>query len=432
MAMHTQMRIHHFTLANRHRLYVLMTVLALYCAGISGCDSETGMAPETSVSRDQPQTPAIRRDFDPELTANIRQLTAEYLQQIDTDFAEVTTALALLQSRITDFLANPTTRSLEAARETWLGAHNAYELTALHRYFANRVLSDAQSLQLFQLQYRINQWPILPGYLDYIGDYPDSGIVNDPTVLLSIQNLRDQHGVFEVTEATLGFHVIEYLLWGLNEDEQSPRAVSDYLEATVLAPSQSISGITLDQLPTNRRRQLLSLTTQALQADFQSLLATWDANSISVRNQLQAMAGPELLSVLTSAMTDMLTEELLVRSLYLLLNGEYVDSIQSPFSHATQNAVSAQLSSLERLLLETRTPDNITLDSLISALSEDFADFFYQNFDSSKECLVLLYSNLQAPTDSPATSRAEFEIVECINLVTNMIDHLGQVAALSN
>lgn len=196
--------------------------------------------------------------------------------------------------------------------------------------------------------------------------------------------------------------------------------------------AQAASGITLDQLPTNRRRQLLSLTTDSLQVDFQSLSSTWNGMNLTVRNQLQAMNGPQLLSVLMGSMTDMLTEELLVRSLYLLLNGDYVDSVQSPYSHATQNAVSAQLSGLERLLLETRTREGETLDGLIGTLSENFDDFFYQNFDASKECLVLLYATLQDPADSPSLTRAEFRIVECINLIMNMTGHLGQVVASSN
>ena len=59
-------------------------------------------------------------------------------------------------------------------------------------------------------------------------------------------------------------------------------------------------------------------------------------------------------------------------------------------------------------------------------LSADFEELFYQNFDASKECLVLLYSTLVPPQDPAAALQSEFEIVECINLLSNMIDHLEQ------
>ncbi len=428
--MHKQRREPDFNTAANRRSLQLLPVLAIYCALFIGCDGGATTAPNPAPADPDAQQESSS-EFSLETTTHIRLFTDDYLQLIDSDLQEASNSLALFQTSVTEFLARPNTSSMDAAREAWLSSHIAYEITALHRYFISRILPELQSLEFYQLQYQINQWPILPGYIDYIGDYAGSGIVNDPTVILTEQNLRAQHGLFEITEATLGFHVIEYLLWGLNEDKKSPRPATDYLEATTLTSEQTSSGITLDQIPSNRRRQFLTIATQALQADFQASIEMWNLNNVAVRSGLQKSSGPELLSELTGSMTDMLTEELLVRSLYLLLNGEYTDSTQSPFSHATQNAVSAQLSSLERLLKETRTSDNITLDSLISSLSIDFADFFYSNFDASKECLVVLYSNLQAPQDSSAISRAEIEVVECINLVTNMIDHLGQVSALS-
>ena len=405
----------------------LSLLLVMVCLTSVGCDTESTPQQTTSLQEEASLTQA--RDFDPALTANMRKLTDEYLQQIEVDFDEISNALSSLQSEVGDFLESPNADSMESARDAWLNAHSAYELTALHRYFANRTLPDAQGLQLFQLQYQISHWPILPGYIDYVGEYADSGIVHDTTVPLTASSLRSQHGLFEVSEATLGFHVIEFLLWGLNKSEDSPRPVSDFVASSTVSPAQVESGMTIADLPVNRRRELLSLVVDTLQADFQSLRVLWISNSSALRVQLLAMEGPQLISLLLSSMTDMLTEELLVRSLYPLLNGVYADSFQSPFSHATQNAVSAQLTGFERLLLESNTPDGVTLDALISSMSEDFADFFYQNFDASKECLVVLYSSLEEPADSAAALRAEFEVVECINLVTNMIEHLGQITA---
>ena len=118
----------------------------------------------------------------------------------------------------------------------------------------------------------------------------------------------------------------------------------------------------------------------------------------------------------------MLNQELLLRSLYPMLNGDFVESIQSPYSRSTQNAVSSQLSGLERLLLEHQTENGTTLDLIFSAISDEFSEFFYQNFDASKACLVLLYSNRESDS-AGTTNERETEIVECINLLTNIIDY---------
>ena len=76
------------------------------------------------------------------------------------------------------------------------------------------------------------------------------------------------------------------------------------------------------------------------------------------------------------------------------------------------------------MLLETG-PDNTTnLDSLLSQLSSDYGEFFLQNFDTSKECLVVVYS---VDTSAASAAETEFKVVECINSLTNMLDYLQRI-----
>jgi len=366
--------------------------------------------------------------IDPVFDSEIRELIAGYLQQIEVDYLQLESAIDILLADVTIFLEQPDSNTLEQLRESWLFAHSAYELTALHRYFANHILAEQDALELSQLLYQINHWPILAGYIDYVDAYPESGIVQDVNVLLTEDSLRSQHGSFDLSEATLGFHVLEFLIWGSNSDQGSARLASDYLESTELSSIQISNGFELDQLTDNRRRQLLLLVTQTLRKDFQQVRTLWIDRTSSLQQRVersQNVSSQQLLILTIDAMTSMLTEELLVRSLYPMLNGEFNESIQSPFSHSTQNAVSSQLIGFERLLLESQSESGMTFDILLSSASEDFSEFFYQNFDASKECLVRLYSTMDS--DSGAVEVSEFEIVECINLVTNMIDNLEQI-----
>jgi hypothetical protein len=156
--------------------------------------------------------------------------------------------------------------------------------------------------------------------------------------------------------------------------------------------------------------------------DFLALQSLWLAEEPSISQRIESISGTELIVILADSMSAMLTQELLQRSLYPMLNGDFVESVQSPYSRSTQNAVSSQLSGLERLLLERQTENGTTLDLVFSAISDEFSEFFYQNFDASKACLVLLYSNREGDSASPATAR-ETEVVECINLLTNIVDY---------
>ena len=277
-----------------------------------------------------------------------------------------------------------------------------------------------------QLQYQINHWPIVPGYLDYVDGYPDSGIVHDINVSLDSIGLRHQHGAFDISEVTLGFHVLEFLLWGSRDTQSELRSVDDFIEIDALDASQIESGYSLEQLSNNRRRQLLAIIADILLGDFRELGSLWSDQLERAEQSIDRTSQTELITTLADSMSAMLTEELLLRSLYPMLNGDFVESIQSPYSLSTQNAVSSQLSGLERLLLESQSENGTTLDLVFSAISDEFSEFFYQNFDASKSCLVLLYSNTDNDTASTSTER-EIGVVECINLLTNMIDNIDRL-----
>jgi len=404
---------------------MLRIALVVTGALLASCSNDEQPNTESSangVAIGEP-SPAL----DPSLYAPIRNILIGYLNQIDTDYNTLATELTSLENQVAEFLESPQASSMNSVRSGWLSAHSSYELTTLHRYFAEQILSEEEVLALYQFYYQINHWPILPGYVDYVGTYSNSGIVNDITVNLDIPTLREQHGAFDLAEASLGFHVLEFLIWGENLKRQDERPASDYFVITELNASEIEGGFELDQLSNNRRRQMLVLNTQALLSDFNSSREIWSLGSETFRNELNALNGSEIIILLLEAITSMLTEEMLIRSLYPLLNGEYIESIQSPFSHSTQNVVSAQLSSVERLLLETTTDYGRSLDSVLASLSSEFEEFFYQNFDASKECLILLYSTLDISEESTISTEAEFEIVECINLLTNMIDYLEQI-----
>ena len=404
---------------------MLRIALVLMVSLLTSCSNDE--RPTTESSDSGPAIGESSPALGPSLDASIRNILIGYLNQIDIDYNALGTALTSFEHQVAEFLESPQTSSMNSVRSGWLSAHSRYELTTLHRYFAEQILSEEEILALYQFQYQMNHWPILPGYVDYVEAYSDSGIVNDINVNLDILTLREQHGAFDLAEVSLGFHVLEFLIWGENLNQQDERPPSDYFVITELNASEIEGGFELDQLSNNRRRKMLLLNIEALLADFNSSREIWSLGSENFRNELNLLSSSEIIILLLEAITNMLTEEMLVRSLYPMLNGEYIESIQSPFSHSTQNSVSAQLSSIERLLTETTTDDGRSLGSVLTFLSSGFEEFFYQNFDASKECLILFYSTLDATEESTRSTDAEFEIAECINLLTNMIDYLEQI-----
>jgi putative iron-regulated protein len=415
--------VHHVTLMQKYLNLDLtlrrMGIAVLASLLLVGCSDKT--AEPQNIESVKEITSSVFELLNPELSASTKEIALEYIEQIGADLIEAGIEIEMFQSSIGMLTGQANNENLSLSKQAWLDAHSAYEITTLHRYFATQLLGEQGSLALMQIQYQINHWPIIPGYIDYVNGYPDSGIVHDINVNLDVDSLREQHGTFDISEVTLGFHVIEFLLWGYDTDS-GPRPAADFDAVLELTSEQTESGYSLDQLSNNRRRLFLSVATDTLVEDFRALQSLWLAEEPSIRREIESTSGTELIVILADSMSAMLTEELLLRSLYPMLNGNFAESIQSPYSRSTQNAVSSQLSGLEGLLLERQTESGTTLDRVFSAISDEFSEFFYQNFDASKACLVLQYGNTASDSVGPTNER-ESEIVECINLLTNIINY---------
>ena len=81
-------------------------------------------------------------------------------------------------------------------QETWRSAHESF--IAITFLPMNKNFS------------RIEAWPLSPGFLDSLENYPYSGIVNDYTIQITPEVLRAQHMITDPSEISLGFHVLEY------------------------------------------------------------------------------------------------------------------------------------------------------------------------------------------------------------------------------
>lgn len=405
----------------------LLCIVILHSCSPDSPDSITDM-PLLPALADAPlPAEVLIQTLDIETSILVKQLVLEYIGQIDSDFTELRSELESLQQNIESLNNSPSPSALANARIGWSAAHQSYQQSNLHFYFTSFITPDNQSNQLSQLAYQMDYWPILAGYIDSVDGYASGGIVHDVNVELSPASLRQQHGLFDVTEATLGFHVIEFLLWGESDVESTGRELGDFVRVNQLTEIQSESGMEIGQVGNNRRRELLRLTSSILIADFDSSFSIWSDARSSFLNTIEDLNSAALLNLLLESTTAMLTEELLTRSLYPMLNGEIDSALQSPYSRTSEITVAAQLQSVERLLLETPTSNGITLDKILSSLSPIFEEFFYQNLDSNKACLILLYSSFGQADNSLKEDTIEFEVVECINLLTNLIDQLEQI-----
>ena len=126
-------------------------------------------------------------------------------------------------------LSDPDNSAQSLLQESWRQAHEDWLVASF--------LAPEGS------QPEIDAWPIEPGFIDALPNYPQSGLVNDRSLEITATVLRRQHMITHESEVALGFHVLEYYAFA--------RPVED------LAIVE----------PNHRRRELVTIVADLLQQD---------------------------------------------------------------------------------------------------------------------------------------------------------------------
>ncbi|HVI28393.1 imelysin family protein [Hansschlegelia sp.] len=157
----------------------------------------------------------------------------------------VTTAKAL-DAKVDAFLANPTDETLGEARKAWRAARAPYQQTEGFR-FGNKAVDD--------LEGAVNAWPLDEGLIDYVdasyGETSDENpyyrlnVIANPKFKLGRKTVDaskiDKKLLISLNEAgevesnvAIGYHAIEFLLWGQDLNGTGPgagnRPATDYVQ----------------------------------------------------------------------------------------------------------------------------------------------------------------------------------------------------------
>lgn len=185
------------------------------------------------------------------------QVLTTYADIVYATYEDTLTLTLEMQQSIDAFLADPTADSLEAARDAWRAAREPYGKTEAFRFYGGPI-DDEDNLEGL-----INAWPMDEIYLDYVEGISDAGLINDrvqyPEITPELLESLNEQGAEE--NISVGYHAIEFLLWGqdLSEDGAGQRAYTDY----TTSPNAK------------RRAETLTILTQLLVDHLLSLVNGW-------------------------------------------------------------------------------------------------------------------------------------------------------------
>lgn len=209
-----------------------------------------------------------------------------------------------LQQAIHKFIKKPTSASLKAAKKAWLASRESYGQSEIFRLSNGPI--DAEEGWVAQtygsLEGQINAWPLDENMIDYtldadkkktsgniidtVGSFTPAG-ENPEAVDVSkisvdaITALNENGGEANVTS---GYHAIEFLLWGQDQD------YNNFVEDTVtngamVAGQRPLSDFTKDK-HAKRRLAYLKAAADKLVADLKLVKSAWTKNEGLYRQAL--------------------------------------------------------------------------------------------------------------------------------------------------
>jgi putative iron-regulated protein len=176
---------------------------------------------------------ACNNNDDENTTVTKKQVIENYANMAYANYQKAYDDAVLLETAINKFTTTPTDANFTAAKTAWKTSRESYGTTEGFR-FANGPIDNKD---LVGPEGFINSWPVDESFIDYTSGVATSGIINDPTTFPSITKevLAGELGKND-NEAyvTVGYHAIEFLLWGQDltlpsANKPGQRPYTDYL-----------------------------------------------------------------------------------------------------------------------------------------------------------------------------------------------------------
>ena len=228
-----------------------------------------------------------------------------------------------LKQQVTEFIRNTNAEALASLRTRVARCRTLYQVSRLF------VPSNDKTRQAMDaLHDKIGHPLEMPGFVDAVPGYPYSGIVNDATTPITRDELLRQHGLTDSSDVSLGFDVIDFLVWGAyhRNPETEPRPLEDFMAKQDWDSADYEMGLAeldVSEHPNNRRRRYLELAVMILEEHLSELATRWNKNTLpplnmdeadrvknrvidAIGEQLQAPGAPEnqaLLNVLVPMLT---------------------------------------------------------------------------------------------------------------------------------
>lgn len=358
----------------------------------------------TSCKKDKEENPTVTSDPNATLKAEI---VSNYADLVYASYEDSYNLALVLDQKIDAFIASPSAITLTEAKQAWLDAREPYGQTEVYRFYGGAI-DDGDGPEPF-----LNSWPLDEAYIDYVIGNSTSGIVNNtsgyPAISEALLLSLNQSGAEE--NVALGYHAIEFLLWGQDTSDNNAglRPYTDYLTSGGTAANQA------------RRAQYLAIASDVLLAFLQNLKDEWSASgSGNYRAEFLALDKNEAIRKMMVGMAILSKNELAGERMYVAYDNQDQEDEHSCFSDNTHRDIILNAKGIHNVYTGTylRTDGSTVSGSSLADLVQILAPNLHAQMISSLSDSDTKCASIYVPFDQAIVLPAERVIV--LDAVTHL------------
>lgn len=231
-----------------------------------------------------------------------------------------------LQTAIDAFVADPTDDNFTAAKTAWKTSRESYGPTEAYRFADGPIDSgDTEEIEGY-----LNSWPLDENYIDYVDTNATSGIINDLTKEITKASLTPLNGDGGESNVSIGYHAIEFLLWG--QDLSDP---SEKMSGQRLFTDFVDGGTATNQ---DRRRTYIAVCAELLIDHLQVMLDQWGTNG-AYKATFLALDEDVALKNMLKSIAELASSELAVERMEVATDNQDQEDEHSCFSDNTHRDI---------------------------------------------------------------------------------------------
>jgi putative iron-regulated protein len=364
------------------------------------------------------------KDDTTESNVTKKQVVANYADIVYANYKKAFDDAVVLEAAITTFTTTPTQANFDAAKLKWKESRESYGTTEAFR-FANGPIDDENGPESL-----LNAWPLDENYIDYVEGASTSGIINNPVlfpvIIKTFLEAQNENGGEK--NISVGYHAIEFLLWGQDltapsEKKAGLRPYTDYV----------VGGTAANAL---RRADYLKVCADLLTDHLDYLVNQWKVGG-AYRNIFLALAEDTAIKNMYLGITTLVSAELPVERMDVALGNADQEDEHSCFSDNTHRDIALNLQGVINVYQgKYGTIDGPSLEDLVKQANVSV----YTDTDVAVAASLNKVAAIQTPFDlaisgglnSPEGAKVRVAVLELKNLGANLLAGATKIGIIVN